>query len=176
MLKNFLRTAALAVVFAGSLVATQASAVTVVNDGDSVTIGPGGTDYEFIGDVTAAGGAGSWTVDFTATTDPLDAFASATIGPIVAGTFTGLVMSWVSLFDADVLATILVSDPGVTLATTFISPDDLGQTLVLSWTDSLAGAAFDVEVSAVPIPAAGFLLLGALGGLGFMGRRRKKAA
>lgn len=31
-------------------------------------------------------------------------------------------------------------------------------------------------ISSVPIPAAGFLLLGALGGLGFAGRRRRKAA
>ena len=33
----------------------------------------------------------------------------------------------------------------------------------------------DFVVSAVPVPAAGFLLVGALGGLGFVGRRRKKA-
>ena len=46
-------------------------------------------------------------------------------------------------------------------------------------TDVVAGttATYDATlVAAVPVPAAGFLLLGALGGLGIAGRRRKKKA
>lgn len=166
----------LGVVAALALAPVAAGAVTVVSDGDSVTIGAGGTDREFVGAVVGAGGAGSWTVDFTATNDPLLANASATIGPIVAGTFTNLVMSWIRTADATVLASVGVSDPGASLGTTFASPSDLSQSLVLSWDGSLRGAGFDVEVAAVPIPAAGILLLGALGGLGVAARRRKKAA
>lgn len=47
----------------------------------------------------------------------------------------------------------------------------------ISWiTHGTANARLDsIEVSAVPLPAAGFLLIGALGGLGLMRRRRKSA-
>jgi hypothetical protein len=44
-----------------------------------------------------------------------------------------------------------------------------------SESDSIGGFIDGVQVSAVPLPAAGFLLFGALGGLAAM-RRRKKAA
>lgn len=71
----------------------SASAVTVVNDTDVVAIGTGS---EFIGSIVGNGGAGTWTVQFDAATDLL-ATSTATIGPIVFGTFTGLTMGWVSL-------------------------------------------------------------------------------
>jgi hypothetical protein len=34
----------------------------------------------------------------------------------------------------------------------------------------------DITVSSVPLPAAGFLLLGGLGAMGFAARRKRKAA
>ena len=164
---NKLKALAVAAVVAVTPIA--AGAVTVVNDGDSVAISTGS---DFIGDVDAFGGAGSFVVNFTSATDPLDATASATIGPVVAGTFTDLVMSWVSDATDAVLASVAVTDPGAALGTTFASPSDLVQRLEITWTDSLDGASFDIEVSAVPLPAGGFLLIGALGALG-VARRRK---
>jgi hypothetical protein len=44
-----------------------------------------------------------------------------------------------------------------------------------SVSDSYGGFIDDIKVSAVPVPAAGFLLFGALGGLAAL-RRRKQAA
>jgi hypothetical protein len=41
--------------------------------------------------------------------------------------------------------------------------------------DTLGGFIDSVSVSAVPLPAAGLLLMGGMGGLGFVSRRRKKA-
>ena len=60
----------------------------------------------------------------------------------------------------------------------FLSPDSLSQSLVFSWTDSLAGAGFDfeVEVSPIPLPAAGLMLLTGIAGLGAIRSRRKAVA
>ena len=74
-----------------------------------------------------------------------------------------------------VLSTINLARGETLLATVFTAPN-LTQSLVFSWTGSKNGAGFDVEVAAavVPVPAAGFLLLGALGGIAAL-RRRKTA-
>lgn len=49
--------------------------------------------------------------------------------------------------------------------------------VIFDWTNDTTASSlsFQIGVSAVPVPAAGFLLLGALGGLGMMRRRRKAA-
>lgn len=159
--------------------AANANAVTVIDNGDSVIIGPGG-DTEFIGNVTSSGGAGMWQVEFSAGADPLFSTASATIGNIVAGTFTNLVMQWIAVSDGVVLASAPIVVPVTTLSTTFtdngmMGRDDNPQYLKISWDDSLFGAGFDVEVSAVPLPAGGLLLLTALGGVAALRRRRKAA-
>lgn len=155
-----------------ALAPVAASAVTFVNDGETHNITSGD---EFIGNVVGAGGAGSWEVRFDSLLDPLNGIAAATIGPIVSGTFTNLVMSWISVATGTVLSTVAVVPDSVSIATTFVSPDDLSQYLNLSWDNSLASAGFDVEVNAVPLPAAGWLLVSALGGMGYLSRRRKAA-
>lgn len=156
----------------------RADAATLIQNGDIVTISYGD---EFFGNATAAGGAGSFTVQFNATSDPIFAAASATIGNVVAGTFKNLVMQWIAVSDNFVLASTAITPFVTTLPTVFtfcgvLCGDDTQQWLFISWTGSKAGAGFDVEVvAAVPLPAGGLLLLGALGGLAAL-RRRKMAA
>lgn len=159
--------------------ATDAGAVTVIDDGDNVIIN---SNSEFIGDVDATGGAGSWKVTFTALTDPLLATATASLTNVVAGTFSDLVMSWIASSDDFVLATTTIDENNLSpsISTNFtdngvFGGDDNPQYLLISWSDSLAGASFDVEVSAVPLPAGGLLLLTALGGMAAVRRRRKAA-
>jgi hypothetical protein len=157
----------------------MASAVTLVVEDGIYDIGFGD---EFIGDVEASGGAGTWQVQFDTVVDPLIAGATATIGPIVAGTFTNLTMSWVAVSDGFLLATTAVTPPTVSLSTEFTfdgvqGGDDLSQWLVFSWSDSMVGASFDFEVAAnVPVPAAGLLLLTALGAGAALRRRKSTVA
>ena len=176
-LKNLLAGTGMALAMAWA--ASPASATVFNADcGTSWNIGIGGDDTQFIGNLEATGGAGSCEVDFTSNYSPLDGIASATVGPLVAGAFTGLTMSWISNFDNAVLATISILSPSTSLATIFVSPDDLSQRLVISWTGSKDGVGFDYEVtvSAVPIPAALPLLVTGLAGLGLLARRRTRSA
>ena len=174
---DFARNTFLGLTAAIALSATAAEAVTVVAENGTYNIGYGD---QFIGSVEADGGAGTWLVQFDATEDPLAGTASSTIGNIVCGTFTHLVMSWIAVSDSFLLGSTPVAAPGASLSTLFASigvlgGDDSKQWLVFSWDNSLKGAEFDFEVAAaVPVPAAGFLLIGALGGLAMV-RRRKTA-
>lgn len=171
-----IKTAALGAAAVAALSVAPAIATPIlVSNGETHSISAGS---EFIGDVKTTGGAGTYEVQFDSTQDPLLASALATIGKIVAGTFTDLTLSWVSAIDNSVLASIAVTPDVTSLATNFNSgpPDVLKQKLIFSWTNSsVPGAGFDFEVAAVPLPAGGLLLLSALGGIAVI-RRRKSAA
>lgn len=132
------------------------------------------SDDFFFGNVSAAGGAGTYAVDFTSTVDPLDAIANASVTVLVEGLFDNLNVEWVNTGTNAVLASEVVTAPSVSIQTTFGTPN-LDQTLVFSWTSSQVGAGFDFDVSAVPLPAGGLLLLTALGGMAVLRRRRKAA-
>lgn len=129
---------------------------------------------QFFGEVTAAGGAGSYTIDFFSSQDPIPATASATVGVIVSGTFSGLTLSWVDSNTNAVLASTPIV-PILTSLDTLFTGAFLAQKLVISWTGSQAGAGFDFEVQSIPVPGALLLFGTALAGLGFGGMRRKTA-
>ena len=173
MFKSLVAGAALSVAALTLPVATAQSA-TFLSCSDSVTIGGPGDDTEFGLGVTAAGGAGSCSVTFTALSDPIPGSALATIGPINLSGFTSLTMSWVSSVSG-VLSTIPISVGFTTLGTVFQSPDDLVQYLVFSWTGSTKRANFDAEITVEPVPVPlPIVLLGtALLGMGALARRRK---
>ncbi len=166
---------AAAAVIASGMAATSAGAVTVTSNNGSYNVP--GDDTQFIGDVKdASGGAGTYKVTFNAA-GAGSGTAKVTIGEIVASTFADLTMSWVGA-DSSVLETTAVTPVVTNLSTFFLDPGSLSQSLVFSWTDSLVNAGFDfeVEVSPIPLPAAGLMLLTAIGGLGAIRSRRKVSA
>lgn len=168
----FSRLKYLAVAAVVAMAPLGASAATVMIDGDSLTIGQ--AENEFVGFVLGNGGAGSWAVEFITDTDPVDAGAFATLGGFTAGSFVGLTMSWRDAANV-VLSTVNISAAGNYLLSTVFTVPNLTQSLVFNWTGSKRGTGFDVEVAAtVPLPAGGLLLLGALGGIAAL-RRRKTA-
>ena len=164
-----LKTAIVAV--AMLLTPVVANAVTIVNGGGSYDIT---SDNLFVGVAKDTdGGAGSYSVNFISPLDPVQGKANASVTPRIGGLFQNLTMSWVDSATNTILATTAVTAGVSNLTTTFTAPR-LSQNLVFSWTGSTANVGFDFDVSAVPVPAAGLLLLTALGGLGFA-RRRKTA-
>ncbi len=164
---------AMASVPASLMLAGSAEAVTALLPNGTYNIGGPGDETQFTGAIfDADGGAGMWMVTFDATPYEPTASAMATIGPITAGTFSGLTMSWLS--DMTVLATSDIEPIETTLTTSFAAPYQI-QKLKVEWTDSMANTGFDVEVatSAIPLPASVLMLLAALTGLGLLGRRRE---
>ena len=162
---------AAAAVLAAGLAATSASAVPVsVANGDSVDFG----NLDFAGEaVSGAGGAGAWMVTFNAASSGTGE-ALVTIGPRNLEAWTDLMVGWSGGESA------VVEPTSTTVSTMFLDPESLSQMLIISWSDSLPGFAFDVEgtvaVSAIPLPAAGLMLLTDIGGLGVMRSRRKATA
>jgi hypothetical protein len=94
-------------------------------------------------------------------------------GGFASGLFNGFVMS---ILSGPTILSAAYNAGASTLGSTSLS--FTGSSISFNFASQGAGTAvFDINsssVSAVPLPAAGFLLLGALGGLGAM-RRRKKA-
>ena len=168
---------AAAFVLAAGLSVGDARAITVVDNGDAVTVGPG-LETTFIGDIKGrpSGGPSAWEVQFDSTSAGSGS-ALVTLSPAVASTFTDLTMSWINAADSSVIASTPILPIFTILDTVFAGPGALSQILAISWsassTDPRVGFDVTVDVSPVPLPAGVLLLMTAVGGLGVMRARRR---
>lgn len=153
-----------------------ASAATIVDDGTTVINDPGVNNVYFF-DAETDGGSGDWrhTFDLGLAGSGL---ASVSLTEDVAEAFDDLTFSWWDINGAgdgdDVQLSQTSVGTGITrLSTVFEDPETLVQQLRITWSNS-TGEGFDgdVNVSTVPVPAAGLLLLGGLGALGVAKRRK----
>lgn len=176
---------AAAAVLALSVFGGVAQAATItLNDGD--TINPiNVADVYIFEDVLpqgTTGGAGSVSFTFVANASqlPLSLLSATANLKFNGATISGLTLS---LFDGvnTVFAPLTVAGSAVfgEFINSFSNPDGLTQTLTLGWTgyDTRRGTIqLSVAVAAVPLPAGGLLLIGAIGGLAALRRRKAMAA
>lgn len=146
-----------------------------IADGDTVDIASG--PYFFQSDFTGADTAGTFTFTFqnNNATDIVGAVSIATvlqgITPMV-GQFTGGVNF---TFGADMGFVAQGASASLTLFS-LIAANGGTADLVIAFGDPVGlKADIDFNVSQVPLPASALLFVSALGGIGLIGRRRRKA-
>ena len=170
---NALKTFALAAAATAALAfAPMAASASIVNvtDGGSYAFNPSDT-YNFTQALSksTSGGTASFTFNTVGVTTGVVA------GSVFLSTGAGLLngmAEWIS--NNTVLAsTSIGASGGYNLLNTIFSPDN-EYTLKLSWDGVKSNGILSAQVNVVPVPAAGVLLLGGLGAMGAL-RRRKKA-
>lgn len=175
---NFIRALGLAAAVALMPVAGSA-AITISTSGTSAAPVENGIVSMSLNDVfaieiegSASDGAGSAAFGFQATSQ-LVAIETDSLNPNTG--FAGATVEWNSQADGlGAVFGIVNAGAGATLITTFGINDT--KWLIARWTDVTSNLSnFDLRVSAVPVPAAGLMLVTALGGAAAL-RRRKKAA
>jgi hypothetical protein len=162
---------------------TGASAATVhLTDGG--VYNPFDTKAIYIYEEAFAGSGGAETRTFVFTVDAADAPLPVLASNVTLTTFATIVnpyMSWsdgintITEFLEPIIFQSQVIGYGSLLKTVFSAPDRLTQTLTIGWASHSGPVQISLQVAAVPLPAGGLLLLGALGGLAFV-RRRQTAA
>lgn len=176
MLTKFKTTLAAIALIALPMMATAAPMQ--LNEGASTLIELDNT-YSYSN--TALTGAGSLTFDLTAT--PPSQLELKTRFSVLefTGTFVGLVIQLTTGEGVEfaTLTNTLGDVSEFALNTIFNNDRNFTQTLNISWTDVMTGDSAQAGIliqstpSAVPVPAAGLLLLSALGGVAALRRRRK---
>lgn len=178
---------AAAVAFAMAPAAVSAAVVDMTPTFTNIGVGGGGPyNLDAIGvdnfrwDNNAFNGADAsgalFGFEFTADTLPQPTNAAVTLN--LLGEFSGFQMAWSTdnVLDAGDLffpAPTDVLGLGVSrVTTTFAS---VPQYLIVKYDSVVTGGNIDIRVAAVPLPAGGLLLMGALGGLAALRRRRKAA-
>lgn len=159
-----------AVLLVAAPVAGQAATLNPGNNivnGGTYDIANGPFQFGLI--TSAIEGAKSYSFTFSAASQTTVGAAAVTAIQL-GGSFKNLVVSWANGQSVNV-------PTGSGVFAQIISTVIAGggsDVLSISWT-SAKNASLQVAVQAVPVPAAGFLLLGGLGALGLVARRRKAA-
>ncbi len=164
-LKTFARAAAATAALALAPMAANASVVDLT-DGGTYAFNP--TDsYSFSANLTKDAGAGSASFTF----NTVGAATPVVARSVFLTTGAGLLNGMAKLTRNN---TLLAYGSGTyTLLKTIFSPG-YDYTLKLSWDGVTSDGILSAQVNVVPVPAAGVLLLGGLGAMGAL-RRRKKA-
>lgn len=124
--------------------------------------------------------------DFSVAFEDADGNKELTVTEIVAGSFTGIIIGgfpFARVYDKILdLPFDLFVDP-VTLKHSGADPNHSGWTFgtsnqpgTLYWTESAWSYTVTSDAAPIPLPAAGWMLLGALGGAAAYARKRKQAA
>jgi len=174
-LQNFLRPAIAAAVLAVAPIAATAATITGSID-ISGSVNLGSSDFSTTGSadlndpgfvVLSSGDFSSIGAGTSVTLIDIDFTSPGDIWEVAGFTFTA--SGFTNFVDTAIKSFTAIGS---------VSGNGFDQTSgVLSFTSqgSTGNVSFS-STTAVPLPAAGFLLFGALGGIGFVGRRRRKAA
>ena len=154
----------------------EAATVNLVNGG---LVSPVVKADLYIYEEVLAGGGGAVTRSFDFAAAAIDlplGLLASNLTLTGTGTLTGAFMSW---FDGTTTQTVALAPLlgiGYGASLTTLLTTTAVSTLSFGWTASTGGRIqVSMQVAAVPLPAGGLLLLGGLGGLVALRRRRKSA-
>lgn len=181
MFMNFKTVLAAAAIAAMPVYASAASVDLIPNATNQIELG---NDYEY--QETVRTGAGSTVFDLSATPPSALALAAKFVTLEFTGMFQGLQVFLTNNMGQVNATKVIDSDivRSFSLDTIFNDENGFDQTLTVAWsgvtvesgTDGVAQFNIQAVPSQVPVPAAGFLLLGALGAAAAVRRRRKPVA
>lgn len=165
----------------GMLIAGPSVAATVTL-ADGGTINPVSASDVYLYEEVLDGIGGASSRSFTFVLDSSEAplqMNGAAAHLTLVGNMVGAFLSW---FDGTATNKVFLTPTPLgagaayvgDLSTLFTSPDKLVQTATIGWDSFTGPIQLSLQIAAVPLPAGGLLLIGAIAGLGAL-RRRKTA-